>query len=63
MVCGSARKLVIEVSLPQLEKTSLPMLVTLLGMVTEVRALPLKAEMPILVTLPGIVTEVKPLQF
>ena len=39
------------------------MLVTLLGIVTEVRPLqPEKAELPILVTLLGIETEVRPLQ-
>ena len=39
------------------------MLVTLLGIVTEVKPLqPQKASLPMLVTLLGIVTEVKPLQ-
>jgi hypothetical protein len=39
------------------------MLVTLFGMVIEVRPLqPLKAEVPILVTLFGMVIEVRPLQ-
>ena len=40
------------------------MLVTLLGIVIEVRPLqPRKASCPMLVTLLGIVTEVRPLQF
>ena len=38
------------------------MLVTLLGIVMEVRPQLLKAEFPMLVTLSGIVTEVRPLQ-
>ena len=39
------------------------MLVTLLGMVREVKLLqPAKAKYPMVVTLPGIVTEVRPLQ-
>jgi hypothetical protein len=47
----------------QLEKAFCPMLVTLLGMVTEVRPLqPEKAELTMLVTLLGIVKEVRPLQ-
>ena len=43
-------------------KASLPILVTLLGMVTEVRELqPMKALSPIVVTLFGMVTEVREL--
>ena len=39
------------------------MLVTLLGIVTDVKPLqPSKAELPMLVTLLGMVTDVKPLQ-
>ena len=44
-------------------KASLPIVVTLLGMVTEVRELqPLKANCPIVVTLLGMVTEIRELQ-
>ena len=44
-------------------KASLPIVVTLLGMVTEVRELqPMKAQPPIVVTLLGMVTEVRELQ-
>jgi hypothetical protein len=44
-------------------KAPSPMLVTLLGIVTEVKLLQLeKAEFPMLVTLLGIVTDLKPLQ-
>ena len=43
-----------------LVKALLPIVVTLLGMVTEVRELqPLKADRPIVVTLLGMVTEVR----
>ena len=45
------------------EKAELPMLVTVLGMVTEVRPLqPEKAELPIKVTELGMVTEERLLQ-
>ena len=48
----------------QPEKASSPMLVTLLGMVTEVRLLQSrKASEPMLVTLFGMVTEVRPRQY
>ena len=51
------------VKLVQPSKAAFPMLVTLLGMVTEVKAVqPEKAELPMLVTLSGIITDVKPLQ-
>ena len=44
-------------------KASLPIVVTLLGMVTEVRELQyLKAQPPIVVTLLGMVIEVRELQ-
>ena len=44
-------------------KVSLPIVVTLLGMVTEVRELqPMKVSLPIVVTLLGMVTEVRDLQ-
>ena len=44
-------------------KASLPIVVALLGMVTEVRELqPLKANCPIVVTLLGMVTEIRELQ-
>ena len=44
-------------------KAPLPIVVTLLGMVTEVRELQkLKAPLPIVVTLLGMVTEVRELQ-
>ena len=46
-----------------LVKALLPIVVTLLGMVTEVRELqPLKASPPIVITLLGMVTEVRELQ-
>ena len=46
-----------------LQKAKNPMLVTLLGMVTEVNPLqPQKAQSPMVVTLLGMVTEVNPLQ-
>ncbi len=52
---------VIELSSLQPPKATIPMLVTLLGIVTEVKPLqPEKAPLPMLVTLLGIVTEVKP---
>ena len=52
----------IEVRL-QPEKAETPMLVTLLGMVTEVKPLqPEKAKSSMYLTLLGIVTEVRPLQ-
>ena len=56
--------MVTEVSKPlQPEKADLPMLVTLSGMMTEVKLLqPEKAHQPMRVTLSGMVTEVKPLQ-
>ena len=44
--------------------TSLPILVTLAGMVIEVKCEhPLNAQLPILVTLSGIIIEAKPVQF
>ena len=53
----------IEARLEQAEKAPLPMLVTLLGIVTDVRPeQPQKALSPMLLTLSGIVTDVSPEQ-
>ena len=54
---------VILAIIPQPENAELPMLVTLDGIVTDVRPLqPENAELPMLVTFGGIVSEVSPLQ-
>ena len=52
----------IEVRLVQPAKTPLPMAVTLLGMVMEVRPVQWENAPPMLVTLLGMVTEVRPEQ-
>ena len=50
----------LSLNIPVPLKAQLPILVTLLGMVTEVKEeQPKKAALPILVTLLGMVTEVK----
>ena len=54
--------IVTEVKLRQLRKALTPILVTLLGIVIEVKAQLAKATSPILMTLFGILIEVKPLQ-
>ena len=54
--------IVIEVKASQSEKAALPIEVTLLGIVIEVKEQPQKASSPIEITLLGIVTDVKVLQ-
>ena len=50
----------LSLNIPVFMKALPPILVTLLGMVTEVKEVqPSKAQLPILVTLLGMVTEVK----
>jgi len=51
--------MVIEVRKAQPWKAAEPIVVTLLGMVIEVKEQPAKAEEPIVVTLLGMVTEVR----
>jgi len=51
--------MVIEVREEQLAKVPLSIVVTLLGMVIEVKEQPAKAEEPIIVTLLGMVIEVR----